>query len=109
MSWKSLYLVSSNVFFITLYISIFLYYLDCGFWPNIENGFLIEKEVEIISHERLLTVSGMYVCDEGFVYTKPNDTVTCTDPSLELDVGMCVKGKLLYCIPNGKTIIITFN
>ena len=66
---------------------------DCGEWPTIDNGIRSNMDVRVVTYDRILTVSAKYVCKDGFVYSKPNSTLTCTDPLLGLDFGLCVKGR----------------
>ena len=68
---------------------------DCGDWPTIKNGDRVDRDVRLVSYEKFLILSAKYYCDEGYIYSRESSLVTCSDPSIKLDFGSCVKGTVV--------------
>ena len=56
----------------------------------------MDTVVRIVSYDKVVTLAAKYFCSEGYIYTRDNNEVTCTDPSRDLIeiVGNCVKGNI---------------
>ena len=45
-----------------------------------------------------MTVKSQYICNLGFEYTEESDILECTDPSVTLVAGQCLKSLYVFLL-----------
>ena len=66
--------------------------LDCGKFPDVENGIKRVRRTVSVNSTHEIDVSVEYICPRGWIYSLPNPNVTCTGDGFDNEVGKCVKG-----------------